>query len=697
MSVFESFHDQLQQQIVHTLGWQSLRPVQELAGRAILDGQNVIVLAPTAGGKTEASFFPVLSRILDEQIDGVKCIYLSPLRALLNNQEERLGTYTKMLGLSRFKWHGDIKASQKKAFIREPDDLLMITPESLEVMLVSSKVPAQKLFANLRFVIIDEIHALADCDRGGHMLSVLERIGEFTDYDFQRIGLSATVGNPEEILDWMQGSSKREKVIIHPPSQKSKKQLEIRYLDEQEIHWQATQLALNKKSLFFCDSRARAENVGKAMQHENIKTYVHHSSISREEREVAETAMEKAGSSCIVCTSTLELGIDIGELDRVFQLECPDTVSSFLQRLGRTGRRPGTSANMLFFTTSSESMLQAIALIEMARSHWVENVSFNRRSWHLLVHQLLALCLQFGSITRSKVWELLSGSSCFSQIRDHEYDGLVDHLIQNNYLFEESGLLSMGIEAEKKFGRKNFMDIYCVFSSFTSYTVFTSGGKEIGTLERQFADTIEEDYCFLLGGIAWVVERIDLDHRSIIVTKAPAGKTPRWGGFSPRFLGYDLCRKIYSISTSDDEYSYCNDSSSITLSQLRDDRSFLRLSPAPMEAEEHNVFWWTFAGGRVNNTLKNAVSCLLSCTITTSNYFLRFEANELTIEKLEELVKEIKMMGFWERPDIKSGILERLPNHRLSKFQYCLPENYQLELIANEFLDIPGTMRFLEL
>lgn len=183
---------------------------------------------------------------------------------------------------------------------------------------------------------------------------------------------------------------------------------------------------------------------------------------------------------------------------------------------------------------------------------------------------------------------------------------MVDHLIRENHLFEESGLLSMGGEAEKRFGRKNFMDIYCVFSSFVSYSVFTTGGKELGTLERQFADTIEEGYCFLLGGIAWIVERIDQDHRSIIVTKAPAGKTPRWGGFSPRFLGYDLCRKVYHILISDEQYSYCDESSLETLTQIRNDRAFLRLSPAPMEEEEDNVFWWIFAGGRINNTLKNA-------------------------------------------------------------------------------------------
>ncbi|MGK5091074.1 DEAD/DEAH box helicase [Deltaproteobacteria bacterium TL4] len=264
-TVFNRFHEQLQTAIVNKLGWQSLRPVQKLAGQAILDGKNLIIQAPTAGGKTEAAFFPIFSKMLEMQEEGVQCLYISPLKALLNNQEARLEHYTEMLGLSLFKWHGDAKASAKKKFANDPDDLLMITPESLEVMLVSPKVPVASLFQNLRFVIIDEIHALANCDRGGHLVSVLERIYKITGIDFQRIGLSATVGNPPEILQWMQGSSQREKVHIHPPHSPSKKRLEIQFLDESEITDLVVSRALNKRSLFFCESRRMTEKIGSAI------------------------------------------------------------------------------------------------------------------------------------------------------------------------------------------------------------------------------------------------------------------------------------------------------------------------------------------------------------------------------------------------------------------------------------------------
>ncbi|MGB3768592.1 MAG: DEAD/DEAH box helicase, partial [Phormidesmis sp.] len=209
-SAFARYPARLQEAIVSRLGWTSLRPVQELSSHALLDGKNAVILAPTAGGKTEASIFPMLAQLMEREPEGVGLLYIAPIKALLNNQAERLGLYTEMVGLSRFLWHGDVKPSAKKAFVKEPATLLMTTPESLEVMLLSAKVPHARLFQDLRAIVIDEVHALAGSDRGTHLISVLERIARSTDNDIQRVGLSATVGNPEAILRWMQGTSQRE-------------------------------------------------------------------------------------------------------------------------------------------------------------------------------------------------------------------------------------------------------------------------------------------------------------------------------------------------------------------------------------------------------------------------------------------------------------------------------------------------------
>ncbi|RYZ17759.1 MAG: DEAD/DEAH box helicase, partial [Myxococcaceae bacterium] len=206
----------LQQAIVNGLGFRDLRPVQLLTIEAVLAGKNCIVLAPTAGGKTEAAFFPVLSRMDSESWRPVGALYLSPIRALLNNQEERIARYAMLVGRTAFKWHGDTKESLRRQFLAHPADVLLTTPESLEAMLMSPRVNAAHVFGGLQAIVIDEIHSFAAGDRGAHLVSVLERLVRYAGRDVQRIGLSATVGNPEAILHWLQGSSRREKAIVQP-------------------------------------------------------------------------------------------------------------------------------------------------------------------------------------------------------------------------------------------------------------------------------------------------------------------------------------------------------------------------------------------------------------------------------------------------------------------------------------------------
>ena len=498
-STFARFPPRLQQAIADRLGWSSLRPVQELAGQAILDGKNAIVLAPTAGGKTEAAIFPLLANLIENEPQGVGILYFAPIKALLNNQCDRFATYTEMVGLRSFVWHGDIKGKDKQAFLKEPAEVLLTTPESLEVMLLSAKVPHARLFGDLRAVIIDEIHALAGSDRGTHLLSVLERLITAANQDLptnqkrdvQRVGLSATVGNPEQILHWMQGSSQRERIVIDPPKIPAKREIAILQRDEiGAIAREASRKAQGNKSLFFCQSRALAEDVAERMRDRGTDVFVHHSSVSRTERETAEENFQKGTNACILCTSTLELGIDIGDLDLVLQANAPSTVSSFLQRLGRTGRRAGNAANTTFYCENIETVLQAIAIVELARSGWVESVKCHNRTWTVLVHQLLALTLQFGAISPELAWQQLSLIPDFQGIAETEYQILIQHGIKEGYFFQSCGLLSIGERAEKIFGRKNFMELYAVFSSPVLYKVKTTAGYTVGSLEQDFADKL---------------------------------------------------------------------------------------------------------------------------------------------------------------------------------------------------------------
>jgi ATP-dependent Lhr-like helicase len=344
--------------------------------------------------------------------------------------------------------------------------------------LMSPRVPVQQLFGDLRYVVIDEIHAFAGADRGAHLMSVLERLALLSRHDVQRIGLSATVGNPATIARWLTGTSKRESVVVDPPKPKANRLIKI-YLreDESDFAREAVREGRGKKSLFFCQSRALTEAVADKMRDDDIEVFVHHGSVSREERYAAEERFARGTNACIVATSTLELGIDVGGLNLTFQANAPSTVSSFLQRMGRTGRRPDTVANMTFLCEDAVTVVQNTALVLLAARGWVESVKDESRAWPVLVHQILAMTQQHGGISAERAWQCLSRVPDFRGITEGEYLSLVGHMKREGYLFEAGGLLSMGQTAERVFGKKNFLELYAVFSSPVLYKVQTQRGR----------------------------------------------------------------------------------------------------------------------------------------------------------------------------------------------------------------------------
>jgi ATP-dependent Lhr-like helicase len=701
MSVFPRFAPRLQEAIATRLGWSSLRPVQDEAGAALLDGHNAVVLAPTAGGKTEASIFPLLSMLLSAPEDGVAAIYIAPIKALLNNQNERLGLYTEMVGLQRFVWHGDTSTSDRTQFLRDPADLLMTTPESLEVMLVSQRVDSAKLFRHVRMVIIDEVHALAGTDRGAHLMSVLERIAALSNHDVQRVGLSATVGNPPAILGWLQGSSTRQGVIVDPPKSRAQRQLLIVHRpDLPSLAVDAAKVARGKKSLFFCQSRATTEGVAESMRGLGTEVFVHHSAVSREERLHAEERFHKATEgegACIACTSTLELGIDVGDLDLVLQAEAPDTVSSFLQRMGRTGRRAGRPANTTFFCETSDAVLQAIALIELARVGWVENVDVDDRCWPVLVHQVLAMSLANDGITAEAAWAHLSKCPDFRGIHRAEFDRLVAWMLRDQSLVLLSGRLLIGPKAERKFGRKNFMELYAVFTSPQSYTVELNAGGQLGTLTQTFVDRLVEGVsCFLLGGRPWVVNTVNHNDRIVKVGPAPRGREPTWGGFLPQFLGFELCQRMLGVLTSTDEPAYLTDESRAVLHKARDDHEgVLRPGRGGIEFDGDEIRWWTFAGGRINSTLRYALQAInAEWRVVPDNFLVKIRGS-FKQDDFHAAVARLGDLEFWEDEEIWRGVAASLPNYRLSKFQQLVPPWIEREMLADYLLDVAGTWRFI--
>ena len=700
MNAFARYNPLLQEKIVHHLGWTHLRPVQEIATEVILDGNNCVILAPTAGGKTEASIFPVLSECLNNQELGLRVLYICPTRALINNQEQRLGEYASMVGFGAFKWHGDVTASAKKKFTRETCEILITTPESLEVMLISTKVPTAKLFKHLKYVIIDEIHALAACDRGNHLISVLERIRAYCKNDFQRIGLSATVGNPDHILNWLQGSSQNPQKLVDPPKLVGKKRIEIKLTTMPDVLVsQVTNAAQKVKSLLFCESRRLVEKISSKLKGKGASVYVHHSSLSREEREISENEFHKGTNACIVCTSTMELGIDVGDLDRVLQIDCPVTVSSFLQRMGRTGRRPNTVANTTFFINSEPKFLQAIAVVELARNQWVENVKTFKKVWHIMLHQIMAMCLERGAVTPSMIWDQIHLAHCFSDISQEKFNQFFKFLLQNEFLHDDGGMYSLGLKAEKVFGRKNFMEIYSVFSTPLEFEVIGLSGDIIGTVQWDFLEKIlEESSAFYLAGKAWLVKQIMWKKKCVKVSSAPAGTIPKWNSINPYFLSYTICRKMREILISDVMYPYLDLESQDLLTSLRDDQQeLLSKSFAPIEHDNKGFIWWTWAGGNINYTLRAIFKIELNADVQANNMFVKVNCDYSNFNEYLKIIDKISYPQYWDDSELLSSLYNMVPNYHLSKFQPYLPKKLALQLIAETIFDIKGTLNFLKL
>ncbi len=673
----------MQYQIVNGLGFSGLRPVQEAAAGAILDGKNCVVLAPTAGGKTEAAFFPLLSMMDQEAWTPVSVIYVAPIRALLNNQEERLQRYAALIGRRAFKWHGDVSASHKKGFVSEPGDILLTTPESLEVMLMSKRVPAERLFRGLRAVVIDEIHAFVGDDRGGHLSAVLERLSRFCGKDVQRIGLSATVGNPETILRWVAGSSKREGAIVDPGGARKTPEIKLDWVGNMANAAKlVAQLHPGKKRLVFVDSRRQVEALGQLLRDDGVDAYVTHSSLSLEERQQAEAAFQDGQNCVIVATSALELGIDIGDLDHVLQIDAPSTVAAFLQRMGRTGRREGKLPNCTFLATEPEGLLQAAGLIRLFREGFIESITPVSRAYHLLAHQVMALSIQTeGGIPASDWWAWISAATPFRDISEGDRRALIAHMIQEDILHESGGRLALGEKGAKRYGWRNFAELYAVFSAPKTLKVLW-GASEIGSIDVMFAQQEElANLSFILGAKAWRAVAIDWDEGIVRVEPMPHSNLARWQGRA-QLLTRELCQAIRAILVSDEMSDDWSARARTKMTEIRAEYGLSEELVADLVPDSQGLRLWTFAGGQTNNLLAKTLESIVGEKVVVDNLYIGFrEEAAMSSVAIRQALRDLKAAG---RPNHADALrfAESCARGRLSKFQQCLPPHLESAYLA---------------
>jgi len=597
---FERLHPALAYHVVNSLGWATLRPTQIDAIGPILDGEDVLLLAPTAGGKTEAAVLPLLSRMLTEDWSGLSVLYVCPIKALLNNLAPRLEGYLGLVGRRVGLWHGDLGASARKRLLADPPDLLLITPESIEGILTSRDPDRALLFRHVQAVVVDELHAFAGDDRGWHLLALIERLTRLTGRRLQRLGLSATVGNPDVLLDWLTlGRGGR---VVGSGGASQEADVTIDYVGTLEnAALVISRLHRGEKRLVFCDSRTRVEALAGALRVAGIQVFVSHSSLSVEERRQAEHAFGEATDCAIVATSTLELGIDVGDLDRVIQIDAPATVSSFLQRMGRTGRRPGALRNFLFLATSDEALLCAAGLTALWRQGFIEPVTPPPRPYQVVAQQILAMVLQQRGARAQEMRAAILGA--FRAIPGEIVDQTLAHLSREEILWEDAGVLWFGPRGEQEFGQRNFLEILSVFTSPVQVQV-RYGRAELGSVDplslRRQGD---KPVVLQLGGRGWHLTSVDWGRRIAWVEPSPSQGRTRWVG-SARSLGFPLCQAVRGVLAGVEPGVTLSRRASARLTEIREELPFCGDGCTSLVTDDEGLTrWWTFAGFAANAVL----------------------------------------------------------------------------------------------
>ncbi|MGO4729440.1 DEAD/DEAH box helicase [Paenibacillus sp. 2KB_22] len=547
------------QEFIYKKRWESLRPAQiEACNICFHTPHHMLIAAGTASGKTEAAFFPALTELHERPSKSVGILYIGPLKALINDQFERLKDLLTEGNIPVWHWHGDVPQAEKTKLMKNPSGVLQITPESLEGLLMNRPNAIPALFHDLRYVIIDEVHAFMGADRGIQVLSELARIERMAGCAPRRVGLSATLSDYDAATSWLAaGTQQGVAVVSSPGGRKLRLRVEHFSFPDAQDEEQAEQLhnarkayydfiyesTHRKKALIFTNSRTDAEvtilemrRVAARRQERDV-FHVHHGSISAMLREETEAALRTgSGPAVAAATVTLELGIDLGELERVVQLGAPYSASSFVQRLGRSGRREDMASEMLFVCPEEEdeeaqlparmpwTLMRAIAVIELyVKTKWVEPLEARKMPIGVLYHQTMSMLKSMGEAEPRDLAEAILSLAPFALIRPDQYQAFLNYLIETDHLqWTEDRTLIIGLTGEKIVNNYRF---YAVFKDDEEHKVL-NGSEEIGSITT----VPPPGYCFSLAGKLWKVEEVDHKHKAVYVKSAKGKVDTLWLG-----------------------------------------------------------------------------------------------------------------------------------------------------------------------
>jgi ATP-dependent Lhr-like helicase len=707
------------QEYIYQHGWTDLRPVQVEACRVIFDtNAHLLIAAGTAAGKTEAAFLPVLTRLHDDPPATIGALYIGPIKALINDQFDRLTDLLKAADIPVCAWHGDVMQGQKQRVLRSPKGILQITPESLESLLINKHTELTRLFGDLQFVVIDEIHAFIGSDRGLQILCQLTRLARLTQKQPRRIGLSATLGDYALAEAWLRSGTPNP--VITPEIAGSKRTIHLALEhfydpglvvrvagDDRDAAFPPYHLHLFRQSearkcLIFANGRSETETVIAALrQVARAKGapdiyHVHHGSISADLRTAAEAAMRDPSSPAVTAaTVTFEMGIDLGQLDRVIQLEAPPSVASFLQRLGRSGRR-GSAADMRFVCledkpTGAETLpeqlpwqlLQTIAIIQLyLEEKWIEPVIPLQFPFSLLYHQTMSTLLALGELTSAALAQQVLTLPPFRAISQDDYLHLLRHLIEIDHIqrTRESGLI-VGLTGERIV--RNFK-FYAIFPDNEEYTVWADAIK-LGSIVIPPAVGDR----FALAGRAWEVLEVNSRQKIVRVQAATQAATLSWRGSGGTIHGRVLAR-MRQVLLEDTPYPYLQAGAKARLAaarQLATRMNFADRVVFPLEDNFCCIFPWT--GSIAVRTLERflRLHCKDALKIKgvtgRSPYFLVVNLGKSSLDSLEHELRSLH-----DRRLTPEALLGPDEVPKLQKYDEFVPPDLLRKAFAADYLNL---------
>ncbi|QUY43242.1 DEAD/DEAH box helicase [Acaryochloris marina] len=715
-SNFYRLHPRVQQWIA-SKKWPALREIQELAIPPILAGdKDVIITAATAQGKTEAAFLPIFSQLVDQPAQGIQVIGLGPLKALINDQHRRLSAIGDCLNIPVCPWHGDIGSGPKKRLLKQPAGMLLITPESLEALFVLRGQELSRLFASLSYIVIDEMHSFISIERGRQLQSLMQRVEQVVGRPVPRIGLSATLGDmslaaeflrpgQQERVQLVQSFAKGDELKLQlrgyrsaPPDPEEEEDETMPPPDAVEIAQHLFQSLRGEKNLIFINSRRQVERYADILRNFSAEYRVpnefmpHHGSLSKELRAEAEEALKRDHPVNVICTMTLEMGIDVGAVQSIAQIGPPSSVASTRQRLGRSGRRAGDPAIMRVYVsvpqlsayTSPEQALypdlvQGIAIINLLLKGWYEPPIAGRLHISTLIQQMLSSIAQQGGIHADQAWHDFCEQGPFQEMEQDLFIKLLRCLGERDLIQQsQDGLLLLGLKGERLVNHYTF---YTAFSTTEEYRISTPD-RFLGTLPT--AMPIVEEMVLLFAGQRWEVQSVDEEKQMVMVTPSEGeGQAPAFGG-SSGFVHDQVRQTMREIYRSTDVPVYLDATAKKLLKEARQSFSDCGLDQESIVGEDEQVLLFPWRGSLIMNTLH---MLLLDSGLKASQEGLAIKVKGVEPDELMPYLQSLVNLG----PANPLRLADVVRNKRSEKYDWVLTDELLNHNYVARFFDPQGT------